>query len=145
MFYFTQSHCSYHNQRKHSEDAIATNPTKPTQSLKHKVSGDAVAGNATPAPKRSRLTGPTAVKGVADALSAIAYSLTDSSGTHPSNSPQCRTLAIKKVAADESLSMDERVKAMHLFRKEIATADTYLAIDEQSLRVAYIKDELADL
>jgi hypothetical protein len=32
---------------------------------------------------------------------------------------------------------------MRLFRQDIATADTYLAIDNPELRTEYIKDELA--
>jgi tellurite resistance protein len=83
------------------------------------------------------------VQGVADVLSSIASSLSVSDN-QDSSTPQRRTRAIKMVSVDESLSKEECVKAMRLFRKDIASADTYLAIDEKGLWTAYIHDELAD-
>jgi hypothetical protein len=89
------------------------------------------------------LTGPLAVQHVADALSSVASSLSgcDNQGF---GTPQRRTRAIKAVAADQSLTQGEQIKAMRLFRKDIASADTYLAIDDPELRSAYIIDELAE-
>jgi hypothetical protein len=100
-------------------------------------------GDPITAPKRSRLTGPVAVQHVADALSSVASSLcSNEANTFGTPSPQRRTRAIKAVTSDLSLTQAEQIKAMRLFRKDIASADTYLAIDKPELRTAYLKDEL---
>lgn len=110
------------------------------QTAKRKLS----AAENTPAPKRSRSSGPIAVHNVADALHSIAssFQVSEEHSTE-SSTPQRRTRAIKTVAADASLTRDERIKAMCLFRKDIASADTYLAIEDNEMRTAYIQEELA--
>jgi hypothetical protein len=80
--------------------------------------------------------------GVAEALQHVASSL-ECSGDSPTT-PSRRTRAIKAVTIDASLSQTERIKAVRLFRKEIASADAYLAIDDEELRTLYIRDELAE-
>ena len=92
--------------------------------------------------KRSRLSGPVAVKGVQDAISLVASSLCSET---ESSTPGRRTRAIKAIEADENLTQQERIKAMRLFRQDIAAADTYLAIDDEELRTEYLKDELSSL
>jgi helix-turn-helix protein len=89
------------------------------------------------------LSGPLAVQHVANALSSIASSLS-ASDNHNISTPQCRTQAIKTVAVDQSLTQEEQIKVMQLFRKDIASADAYLAIDNMELQMTYIKDELDD-
>ena len=139
---------------EHSIDWPLTPPRQPTtpvtpqheqqdtsKSVKRQHSNTSMAsGDYSLAPKRSRLTGPVAVQQVADAISSVACSFE----TADFGTPQRRTRAIKAVTSDLSLTKAEQIKAMRLFRKDIASADTYLAIDEPELRTAYLKDELAE-
>jgi hypothetical protein len=114
---------------------------KPAVLTKRKLSGT----ETRPVVKRARPSGPLAVHDVASALQSIASSLQESEehGTEFST-PQRRTKAIKAVATDHSLMRDERIKAMRLFRKDIASADAYLAIEDDDMRTCYLKEELAE-
>jgi hypothetical protein len=100
-------------------------------------------------PKHSCLTGPVAVQHVADALSSVASSLQVSPMVSSNDycdlgTPQRRTRAIRAVTSDLLLTKAEQIKAMRLFKKDIASADTYLAIDDLELCASYLKDELAE-
>ena len=103
----------------------------------------------TPASKRTRktkLTGPAAVTGVADALHYVAmeFSTGNSASSAPAT-PQHRTAAICAVTTDKNLTRDEQVKLMALFITNIAAADSYLAIDDVELRTEFIHHQLATL
>lgn len=56
--------------------------------------------------------------------------------------PQRRTAAIKLAVCDENLTRQERIQVFSLFRRDIAAADAYLAIDDEELRTEFIRAEL---
>jgi hypothetical protein len=101
---------------------------------------------ATPASskKKSRPSGPVAIMDVADALRHVATSLTpsESMSTDALATPQRRTAAIRVVTKDKSLTPEEQVRVMRLFREDMAIADSYLAIEDTATCTAYIRAEL---
>ncbi|EGO03820.1 hypothetical protein SERLA73DRAFT_158298 [Serpula lacrymans var. lacrymans S7.3] len=118
-----------------SQDSIEV-----SQSSKHKC---AASGSPTPASASKHLctkvTGPSAILGIADALSAVALSLSrpDPSisqliGDVPST-PKRRIAVIKAVCVDDALATAERTQAIALFTKNIAIADAYSAISDDVL------------
>ncbi|EGN91567.1 hypothetical protein SERLA73DRAFT_164443 [Serpula lacrymans var. lacrymans S7.3] len=123
-----------------SQDSIEV-----SQNLKHKC---AASGSPTPASASKRLctkvTGPSAILGIADALSAVASSL-----SHPDPSisqliddvpstPKRRIAAFKAVCVDDALATAECTQAIALFTKNIAIADAYSAISDDVLQSNYI-------
>ncbi|EGO04953.1 hypothetical protein SERLA73DRAFT_157755 [Serpula lacrymans var. lacrymans S7.3] len=118
-----------------SQDSIEV-----SQSSKHKC---AASGSPTPASASKRLctkvTGPSAILGIADALSAMASSLSrpDPSISQLINDvpsiPKRRIAAIKAVCVDDALSTAKRTQAIALFTKNIAIADAYSAISDDVL------------
>ncbi|EGN99298.1 hypothetical protein SERLA73DRAFT_160741 [Serpula lacrymans var. lacrymans S7.3] len=125
---------------KKSQDSIEV-----SQSSKRKC---AASGSPTPASAskglRTKVTGPSAILVIADALSAVASSLSrpDPSisqiiGDVPST-PKRRIAAIKAVCVDDALATAERTQAIALFTKNIAIADAYSAISDDVLRSNYI-------
>ena len=61
------------------------------------------------------------------------------------STPQRRSKAIRTVEKDQELKGDERIKAMRLFKRDIAAADMYLAINDPSVRAEVIRLEIEDV
>src|ERR1700683_5150743 len=78
----------------------------------------------TSAKKKSRPSGPAAVLDVASALREMASSFVDTDNGDLST-PQRRLMAIRAVEKDQELNSGERIKAMCLFKRDIAAADSY--------------------
>jgi hypothetical protein len=102
-------------------------------------------------PKRIRLTGPVAVNGVADAIRDLAktfkadnMSTSSASTTNTIDTPIRRCMAVKTVSADPTLTQNERAKAIRLFRKDVAIADSYNDIEDIDLRTEYLRGEMDD-
>lgn len=58
--------------------------------------------------------------------------------------PERRTKAIRTVGKDWELNATERIKAIRLFKRDIAAADAYLAIDESDVRAEFIRLKIVD-
>ena len=97
----------------------------------------------TSAKKKSRPSGPAAVLDVASALREMASSFVDTDNGDLST-PQRRLMAIRAVEKDQELNSGERIKAMCLFKRDIAAADSYLAINDSTLRAEFIRLEIED-
>ena len=95
--------------------------------------------------RKTKLTGLAAVSDVADALCFAATHLTanDAANSAEPSTPQCRTAAIRAVTTDTNLTCAEQIKLMGLFVKNIAAADSYLAVDDAELRTEFIHEQLA--
>jgi hypothetical protein len=100
----------------------------------------------TSAKKKIRITGPAAVSDVASALREMASSFNsnDADNGGPST-PQRRSMAIRAIEKDQELNNNERIKAMRLFKRDIAAADLYLAINDSSVRAEVIRLEIEDV
>ena len=59
--------------------------------------------------------------------------------------PQHRTNAICAVRNDQELDASECIKAIHLFKCDIAAADAYLAIDESDIHAEFICLEIEEI
>ncbi|KAG2349310.1 hypothetical protein BDR05DRAFT_972391 [Suillus weaverae] len=95
----------------------------------------------------AKLTGPTAILGVADALESVATSFTAPTNfidDIPSTPKHCIN-AIQTVCTDASLSSDEHAKVVALFTKDVAIADAYTAISDVPLHSMYIHLELGKM
>ena len=66
------------------------------------------------------------------------------SSTEPST-PQHHTATIHAATTDTNLTRTERIKLMGLFVKNIAAADSYLAVDDAELHTEFICERLATL
>lgn len=51
--------------------------------------------------------------------------------------------AVKRAQVDKNLEVGERVTLMRLFSEKISFVDTYLALDDEEMRVAYVREILA--
>jgi hypothetical protein len=73
-------------------------------------------------------------------LCHVATSLTpsESMSTDALATPQCCTAAIQVVTKDKDLTSEEGVRVMHLFQKDMAITDSYLAIEDNVTCAAYI-------
>jgi len=93
---------------------------------------------------KTKLTGPAAISEVADALHFVAMHLTtnDAASSAEPSTPQCCTTAIRAVTTDTNLTCAEQIKLMGLFVKDIAAADSYLAIDDVELHTEFIHEQL---
>lgn len=101
----------------------------------------------TPAKKKGRISGPAAVSDVASALREMASSFTsshDDTGHGDLSTPQRHSKAIRTVEKDQELTGNERIKAMCLFKRDIAAADLYLAINDPAVRAEVIRLEIED-
>ena len=90
--------------------------------------------------KRGKLTGPVAVGSVADAVRAVADSISGNDGL--SNTPERRTRAVKVIQDDASLSVPEHISGIRLFTKNIAVADSYLALTNTEMRTEFVRSEI---
>lgn len=102
----------------------------------------------TSAKKKSRISGPAAVSDVASALHEMASSFNDADSRgvplDPST-PQHWSKAIRTVENDPELNGNERIKAMRLFKHDIAAADLYLAINNSAMHAEVIRLEIEDI
>ena len=73
----------------------------------------------------------------------MASSFNDVDNGGPST-PQRRSMAIRAIEKDEELNGEERIKAMRLFKRDIAAADSYLAINDSTVRAEFIRLEIED-
>jgi hypothetical protein len=73
----------------------------------------------------------------------MASSFNDVDNGGPST-PQRRSMAIRAIEKDEELNGEERIKAMRLFKRDIAAADSYLAINDSAVRAEFIRLEIED-
>ncbi|KAH7903727.1 hypothetical protein BJ138DRAFT_1184362 [Hygrophoropsis aurantiaca] len=126
---------------------VVTPPASQSRVSKHESPGTPSPDLGRSAKKRSRVTGPTAVLDVADALCSVANSVTalDSAPATQSDlarTPERRSWAVKMISAETTLTKDQHVAAVKLFARSIAAADTYMAIDDQELRNGYILAEI---
>ncbi len=81
---------------------------------------------------------------MADALCFVATHLTtnDAASSAEPSTPQHCTTAICAVTIDTNLTRAEQIKLMGLFVKDIATANSYLAIDDVELHTEFIREQL---
>lgn len=78
-----------------------------------------------------------AVSDVADAINAMAAAFTDD-GNSSHGMPQRREAAIEKIENDDGLSVGEQIKAMQVISRDIAIADSYLAIKNDDIHRGYL-------
>lgn len=93
--------------------------------------------------KKSHISGPAAISDVTSALHEMASSFNDV-GNGDLSTPQCRSTAIRAVEKDQELNGEEHIKAMHLFKCDIAAADSYLAINDFTVHAEFICLEIED-
>jgi hypothetical protein len=75
----------------------------------------------------------------------VASSFNDAdNGVSEPSTPQRRSKAIRTVEKDQELKGDKRIKAMRLFKRDIAAADMYLAINDPAVRAEVIRLEIED-
>ena len=60
------------------------------------------------------------------------------------STPQRRSMAIQAVEKDQELNSEEHIKAMHLFKRDIAAVDSYLAINDSTICAEFICLEIED-
>jgi hypothetical protein len=93
--------------------------------------------------KKSHISGLATVSDVASALHKMASSFNDVDNGDPST-PQRWLMAICAVEKDQELNGEERIKAMHLFKRDIAATDSYLAISDSTVCAEIIHLEIED-
>ena len=97
----------------------------------------------TSAKKKSHPSGPAAVSDVTSALHEMASSFNDMDNGDPST-PQHRYMAIWAVEKDQKLNSKECIKAMRLFKCDIAAMDSYLVINDSTTLAEFIHLETED-
>jgi hypothetical protein len=75
----------------------------------------------------------------------MASSFNDTADNGVLSTPQRRSKAIRTIEKDQELNGAERIKAMRLFKRDIAAADMYLAINDSAVRAEVIRLEIEDL
>jgi hypothetical protein len=83
------------------------------------------------------------VSDVASALCEMASSFNDVDNSGPST-PQHRSMTIRAIEKDQELNSEEHIKAMCLFKHDIAAADSYLAINDSAVHAEFIHLEIED-
>jgi hypothetical protein len=126
-------------------------PSPPPSTQKQSMSRKRAASpdKLTPAKKKGRISGPAAVSDVATALREMVSSFNgnnDDADHHAGDpsTPQRRSKAIRTIEKDQELNGNERIKAMRLFKRDIAAADLYLAINDPAVRAEVIRLEIED-
>lgn len=98
--------------------------------------------------KKSRMSGPDAIFGVARALESISSAFADSSASTSQAdfqpSPVRRATATKLVYADDELSENELIQVTKMFRIHTDIADMYQSIPTKAARARYVRSELKD-
>jgi hypothetical protein len=73
----------------------------------------------------------------------MASSFNDMDNGDPST-PQHQSMAIWAVEKDQELNSEERIKAMRLFKRNIAATDSYLVINDSTTLAEFIRLETKD-
>lgn len=98
--------------------------------------------------KKSHMSGPDAIFGVARALESISSAFADSSASTSQAdfqpSPVRRATATKLVYADDELSENELIQVTKMFRIHTDIADMYQSIPTKAARARYVRSELKD-
>lgn len=89
--------------------------------------------------KRGRKSGLDAVDSVALAV----HDLADAIQEPESSSLKCQSAAVQALEQDGYLTDFEQVKAIQLFQRDTATADSYLTIKKASARELFIRAEIS--
>ncbi|KAJ8693953.1 hypothetical protein PTI98_008890 [Pleurotus ostreatus] len=120
-------------------------PPPPSSQCRKRAASDA---DDTPAPyrmKRGRTSGPDALLALAGAVSKVANAGTAAVGSSEMLSGSRLVKVIAALDMDHDLTIEEKGKALVLFRKDSSSVDTYMGIDSDVLRHAYILAELSSL
>jgi hypothetical protein len=91
--------------------------------------------------KRSRKSGSNAID--LDSVALAVRDLADAIREPESSSPKRRSAAVQALEQDGYLTDFEQVKAIQLFQRDTATADSYLAIKKASTRELFIRAEIS--
>lgn len=95
------------------------------------------------------MTASSAVTDVASAMremAAVAFDERASVRSGTLTTPQHLTAAIRNISKDEALTRDQGRKGIQLFCKEMAAADTYLTLkDESDLHAEFIIDSINEI
>ena len=94
-----------------------------------------------PPPKRSWLSshGPAVVQDIANAIHEFSASMSNNAAIADTPStPKRRQAAIEVVEQDGTFTTPEQIKVWNLFYKDIAAADTYIAISDKRKRNWFI-------
>ncbi|KAF7965578.1 hypothetical protein HWV62_42846 [Athelia sp. TMB] len=90
---------------------------------------------------RSGATGVDGVFSLAGAIDLLAQNFAPNVGP---TSPQRRQAAITLLDEDDDLSENEQVRAIHLFSRHTAIADSYTSIKKKAVRTRYIQQEISE-
>jgi len=66
----------------------------------------------------------------------------DAASSAEPSTPQCHTTAICAATTDTNLTCAKQIKLMGLFVRDIAAANSYLAIDNVELHTEFIREQL---
>ena len=111
------------------------------QGCKHSASYFSAPSKSAHPKKQGRKSGPDAVDNVALAVCDIANALQEPDST----SPKHRTAAVQALEQDRYLIELEEVKAIQLFQKKTAIADSYLAIKNVTVIELFIQAETTQI
>ena len=91
--------------------------------------------------KRSRLSsrGPAVVQDVANAIREFSASMSNTTTTDTPSTPKRRQMAIETVEQDGTFTTPEQIKVWNLFYKDIAAADTYMAVSDKRKRNRFVR------
>lgn len=120
-------------------------PPPPSSQRRKRAASDA---DDTPTPyrtKRGRTSGPDALLALAGAVSKVANAGTAAVGSSEMLSGSRLVKVIAALDMDHDLTIEEKGKALVLFQKDSSSVDTYMDIDSDVLRHAYILAELSSL
>lgn len=98
-----------------------------------------------PPPKRSKTSsrGPAVVQDVADAIREFSESMSNTAVVVDTPStPKRWQAAIGVVEEDRTFTTPEQIKVWSLFYKDIAAADTYMAITDERKRNRFVRGVL---
>ena len=89
---------------------------------------------------RSSQRGPAVVQDVAKAIREFSASmLTTATIANTPSTPKRRQAAIEVVEQDETFTTPEQMKVWNLFYKDIAAADSYMAITDERKRNLFVR------
>jgi len=120
-----------------SQDAAVRTP-KP---LRRKRSISSSPPPSLPALKRSKLSprGPAVVQDVVNAIRQLSESMSTPVAMNTPSTPKRRQVAIEAVEHEATFTTPEQVKVWNLFYKDIAAADTYMAISDKRKRNRFVR------
>lgn len=94
-----------------------------------------------PVSKRSKLSsrGPAVVQDVANAIRQLSESMSTPAAMNTPSTPKRRQVAIEAVEHEATFTTPEQIKVWNLFYKDIAAADTYMAISDKRKRERLVR------